>query len=114
METQRQTCDSIACAHRPTRCRSFSYWLDLTLDDFSKGRTKQAAPVGKATLTGKFFLADTNPCILPQNGADVSKVHDIDFFPVFIRKTDAVVTARQITTLGYEIVGIGQPPSTKQ
>ena len=51
---------------------------------------------------------------LRQNGADVTKVHDIDFFLVFTRKDDAVATAEKISALGYEIVGVGQPPTTKQ
>ncbi|MED5612723.1 MULTISPECIES: ribonuclease E inhibitor RraB [unclassified Janthinobacterium] len=51
---------------------------------------------------------------LRQNGADVTKVHNIDFFLVFIRKADAVATAEKIRALGYEIVGIGQPPTAKQ
>lgn len=52
--------------------------------------------------------------VLRQNGADVSKVHDIDFFLVFMRKADALATAEKISALGYEIVGIGQPPATKR
>ena len=51
---------------------------------------------------------------LRQNGADVTQVHNIDFFLVFSRKADAIATAEKIRAIGYEIVGVGQPPTTKQ
>lgn len=38
---------------------------------------------------------------LRQNGADVTKVHNIDFFLVFIRKADAVATAEKIRALRH-------------
>lgn len=52
--------------------------------------------------------------VLRQNGADVAKIHDIDFFLVFHAKTDAVVTAEKMRILGYEIAGIGQKPGMKE
>jgi regulator of RNase E activity RraB len=51
---------------------------------------------------------------LRQNGADVTKVHDIDFFLVFNRQSDAVATAENIRVLGYEVVGVNQTTTGKQ
>lgn len=51
---------------------------------------------------------------LRSNGADVTKVHDIDFFLVFSRQSDALATAEKIRGLGYEVVGVKQTITTKQ
>ena len=51
---------------------------------------------------------------LRRNGADVSKVHDIDFFLVFSRQSDATATAEKIRALGYEVVGVSQTSTAKQ
>lgn len=51
---------------------------------------------------------------LRQNGADVTKVHDIDFFLVFTRQPDAIATAEKAQRLGYKVVSIGQASETRQ
>jgi regulator of RNase E activity RraB len=51
---------------------------------------------------------------LRHNGADVTKVHDINFFLVFIRQSDATVTAEKIRVLGYKVVSVNQTSTAKQ
>jgi regulator of RNase E activity RraB len=51
---------------------------------------------------------------LRHNGADVTKVHDIDFFLVFSSQSDATATAEKIRVLGYEVVGVKQVSAAKQ
>jgi regulator of RNase E activity RraB len=51
---------------------------------------------------------------LRHNGADVSKVHDIDFFLVFDREADATAIAEKVRVLGYEIVGVNKTSTAKQ
>lgn len=51
---------------------------------------------------------------LRQNGADVAKVHDIDFYLVFTHQSDATATAEKIRLLGYQVVGVSQTSATKQ
>lgn len=51
---------------------------------------------------------------LRSNGADLTKVHDIDFFLVFSRQADALATAEKIKVLGYEVVSVKQTTTAKQ
>jgi regulator of RNase E activity RraB len=51
---------------------------------------------------------------LRQNGADVTKVHDIDFYLVFTRQSDATATAEKIRLLGYKVVDIKQTSNAMQ
>lgn len=51
---------------------------------------------------------------LRHNGADVTKVHDIDFFLIFGRQSDAIATAEKIRVLGYEVVSVDKAASGKQ
>lgn len=51
---------------------------------------------------------------LRQNGDDATKVHDIDFYLVFTRQSDATATAEEVRLLGYEVVGVNQTSSAKQ
>jgi len=51
---------------------------------------------------------------LRQNGADVTKVHDIDFYLVFTRQSDATATAEKIRLLGYKVIDVNQTPATRQ
>lgn len=51
---------------------------------------------------------------LRQNGADITKVHDIDFFLVFSRQSDAMATAEKIRVLSYKVVGVQQTSTAKQ
>lgn len=51
---------------------------------------------------------------LRHNGADITKVHDIDFSLVFIQKSDAMATAEKIRAMGYEIIGIDQTSTEKE
>lgn len=51
---------------------------------------------------------------LRHNGADVTKVHDIDFFLVFSSQSDAMATAEKIGVLGYDVVGVNQTATGKQ
>ena len=45
---------------------------------------------------------------LRHNGADVTKVHDVDFFLVFNRQADAADTAANIRQLGYKVISVHQ------
>lgn len=51
---------------------------------------------------------------LRHNGADLAKVHEIDFFLVFNRQSDALATAAKIRASGYEIAGIVQRPDNQR
>lgn len=51
---------------------------------------------------------------LRHNGADLAKVHEIDFFLVFRRQSDALATAAKIRASAYEIAGIVQRPDNQQ
>lgn len=51
---------------------------------------------------------------LRQNGADVTKVHDIDFYLIFTRQSDATVAAEQSRLLGYKVVSVSQMSATRQ
>lgn len=51
---------------------------------------------------------------LLHNGADVTKVHDIDFFLVFGRQSDAMAIAEKVRVLGYDVVGVHQTAARKQ
>jgi regulator of RNase E activity RraB len=51
---------------------------------------------------------------LRQNGGDVTKVHDIDFYLVFSRQADALAAAQEIRVLGYKVVGVDRSSTTKQ
>jgi hypothetical protein len=51
---------------------------------------------------------------LRQNGADLTKVHDIDFYLVFSRQADAIATAQKIRILGYKVVEVFQTSTTKE
>ncbi len=48
---------------------------------------------------------------LRANGADVTKVHEIDFFLVFDREGNAAVAAERLRTLGYDIVRVNKTGS---
>jgi regulator of RNase E activity RraB len=50
---------------------------------------------------------------LLHNGADVTKVHDIDFFLVFDRQSDAIDIAEKVRVLGYDVVGVNQTATRK-
>ena len=47
-------------------------------------------------------------------GADLTKVHEIDFFLVFGSQSDAMATAEKIRVQGYEVVGVKQVSTAKQ
>lgn len=51
---------------------------------------------------------------LRHNGADVTKVHDIDFFLVFTRQSDATAIAKKLRVLGYHVVGVNPTATAKQ
>lgn len=51
---------------------------------------------------------------LRHNGADLTKVHDVDFFLVFGRQSDAISTADKIRVLGYEVVSVDKAATGKQ
>jgi len=51
---------------------------------------------------------------LLHNGADVTKVHDIDFFLVFSVQSDALAIADKVQVLGYVVVGVNQTADRKQ
>ncbi|HEX8603568.1 MAG TPA: ribonuclease E inhibitor RraB [Pseudoduganella sp.] len=51
---------------------------------------------------------------LLHNGADVTKVHSIDFFLVFSRQSDAMAIAEKVRVLGYGVVGVNQTATRKQ
>ena len=50
---------------------------------------------------------------LRHNGADVTKVHDIDFFLVFNSESDAAPIVEKLRAVGYEIVGVSQISSAQ-
>lgn len=50
---------------------------------------------------------------LRQNGADVTKVHDIDFYLVFTTQSDATATAEKMRLLGYKVIGVHQTSTSK-
>ena len=50
---------------------------------------------------------------LRHNGADVTKVHDIDFFLVFDSESDAAPIVEKLRAVGYEIVGVSRPSSAR-
>lgn len=71
-----------------------------------------------STVTAQTSIAEQQDLrvieVLRQNGADIAKVHDIDFFLVFHAKEDAIVIAEKMRVLGYEIAGVGQKPGMKE
>jgi regulator of RNase E activity RraB len=51
---------------------------------------------------------------LRQSGADIKKVHDIDFFLIFRSQADAMAISEKMRVLGYDIVGVKHVSTTKQ
>lgn len=41
-------------------------------------------------------------------------MHDIDFYLVFNRQSDAKATAQKVRVLGYQVVGVNQTSTSKQ
>jgi regulator of RNase E activity RraB len=51
---------------------------------------------------------------LRHNGADITKIHDIDFFLVFSRQSDASAAAEKVEGLGYKVISIKATSTEKQ
>ena len=51
---------------------------------------------------------------LKQGGADLSKVHDIDFFLMFASESDASSAASELAQIGYDVVAIEVSPDRTQ
>jgi regulator of RNase E activity RraB len=51
---------------------------------------------------------------LRQNGADVTKVHDIDFYLIFTNQSDATASAEKLRLIGYQVGSVSQTTSAKQ
>jgi regulator of RNase E activity RraB len=51
---------------------------------------------------------------LVHNGANITKVHDIDFFLVFRREQDAMVATGKLRDLRYKIAGVAKTANGKQ
>jgi hypothetical protein len=45
---------------------------------------------------------------LKKNGADLSKLHSVDFFLIFLKKSDADSAAIELKAQGFSINGINQ------